>query len=93
VGVVPITHRSPAESAGGLELPPDLKRQLGLDVQPQWVIFDEINRFTWPGYDLRRVPRTNADSYGMSPEPLFQEILRGVLTRHRARKRTMIDRD
>jgi hypothetical protein len=78
---------------GGLELPNDVKLQLGLDMSPQWIVFDEINRFVWPGYDLRRVPRTGSDSYGMLPEALFQEVLKGLLARHRARKGIILDRD
>ena len=93
VGVVPITHTPPNEPDGGLELPDAVKRQLGLDPDRQWIIFDEINRFVWPGYDLRQVPRSGADSYGMLSEPLFQKVLEGLLSRHGARKSTVIDRD
>jgi hypothetical protein len=66
VSVVPITHSPPEDPHGGLELPDEVKRQLGLDPERQWAIFDEVNRFVWPGYDLRKVPRTGADSYGCS---------------------------
>lgn len=93
IGVVPVTHTPPADPEGGLEVPDDLKLQLGLDTSPQWIVFDEINRFVWPGYDLRKVPRTGADSYGMLPEALFQDVLKGLLARHRARKGVIMDRD
>jgi hypothetical protein len=29
----------------------------------------------------------------MLPEPLFQEVLQGILARHRARKSVIMDRD
>ncbi len=93
VGVVPITHTAPNDPAGAIELPDDVKRSLGLDALRQWVVLDEINRFIWPGFDLRDIPRTSADSYGMLPLGLFDEILRGVLARHRLRKAVLTDRD
>jgi len=93
VGVVPVTHTRPADPEAGLELPDDVKLQLGLDKSPPCIGFDEINRFVWPGYDLRKVPRTGADSYGLLPEALFQEVLKGLLARHRARKTVILDRD
>jgi hypothetical protein len=93
VGVVPVTHTPPADPEGGVEVPSNVKRQLGLDMAPQWISFDEINRFAWPGYDLRKVPRTGSDRYGMLPEGLFREVLRGVPARHRVRKSTILGRD
>jgi hypothetical protein len=93
VGVVPVTHTKPEDPDGGLEIPADVRRRLGLDAEPQWVVFDEVNRFVWPGYDLRRVPRTDADSYGMLPQSLFDRVLKGVLDRHKAKKVTILDRN
>ncbi len=88
-----MTHTAPTDPDGALEVPNDAKRQLGLDMDPKWIVLDEINRFVWPGYDLRKVPRTHADSYGMLPEALFQDVLKGLLARHRARKSVIVDRD
>jgi hypothetical protein len=93
VGVVPVTHTPSNDPEGGLLLSDDVKRQLGLDPHPQWIVFDEINRFVWPGYDLRKVPRTGADACGMLPESLFQAVLKGILARHRARRSVIMDRD
>jgi hypothetical protein len=88
-----VTHTPPRDPDGGLEVPNDVKRQLGLDMDPQWIILDEINRFVWPGYDLRKVPRSGADTYGMLPEALFQEVLTGLLVRNRARKTVIVNRN
>jgi hypothetical protein len=93
VGVVPVTHTPPADIDGAIKVPDKVKRQLGLDMEPQWIVLDQINRFVWPGYDLRKVPRTAADSYGMLPEALFDKILAGLLARHKARKILIMDRD
>ena len=54
--VAPITHRLPADPSAAIELPDDVKRLLGLDAERQWLCFDELNRFTWPGFDLRPLP-------------------------------------
>ncbi|HEY1932332.1 MAG TPA: hypothetical protein VGG99_10000 [Acetobacteraceae bacterium] len=74
-------------------MPADLKFQLDRDARPQWVILDDMNRFMWPGYDLRRLPGTVADRSGMIPEPLFRAILQDVLACHLTRKGTLTDRD
>ena len=87
-----VAFHSCALSLSESELPEAAKRQLGLDMSRQWIVFDEISRFVWPRYDLRKVPRTGADSYGVLSEPLFQEMLNEVLARHRARKNAILDR-
>jgi len=94
VGVVPITHRPPADPDGGIEVPTAVRRQLGLDDSRQWVIYDELNRFIWPGYDMRLIPgRTASYEYGMLPRELYDTIVRGVLGRNRAKKLSVLDRD
>ena len=94
VGVVPITHTPPTDSNGGIEVPKAVRRNLGLDDAPQWVIFDELNRFVWPGYDLRPVPgHAGSYAYGMLPQDLYDTIVLGVLARNRANKLSLLDRD
>ena len=56
VWVSPFTTRTPDTPDDAIELPPDVKRRLGLDDRQSWVITTELNRFTWPGFDLRRAP-------------------------------------
>src|SRR3546814_20208097 len=36
--VAPITHRRPAPPSIGIEIPPRVKRHLGLDEEPSWEI-------------------------------------------------------
>jgi hypothetical protein len=93
IGVVPVTHTPPADPDGGLEMPESVKRQLGLEMDPQWIVLDEINRFVWPGYDLRKVPRPGTDTYGMLPEAVYQEVIKRLLARNRALKTIIVDRD
>jgi hypothetical protein len=72
VTVVPITHRS--RRRGAVLLPPATKRRLGLDDEPSWVVCTEVNRFVWPGPDLRPLPHTGKWAYGLLPERLFEQV-------------------
>ena len=60
VTVSPITHSQPEDASLGIEIPPRVKRHLGMDGERSWVILTEVNRFAWPGYDLRPLPARNA---------------------------------
>jgi hypothetical protein len=53
VVVAPITHTPPADPDASIEIPAQVKARLGLDGERSWVRLDEVNRFVWPGYDLR----------------------------------------
>jgi hypothetical protein len=53
VRVVPVTHSTPDDPNAAFELPRAVKRHLGLDAARSWVVLDEVNEFTWPGFDLR----------------------------------------
>lgn len=48
-----ISHMKPQNGRRALEIPPRLRRHLGLDAEPQWIYTDEVNVFVWPGPDLR----------------------------------------
>lgn len=77
VTVLPITHSPPQDPALAIEIPQATKLRLGLDAERSWVVLTEVNRFVWPGPDLRpRVPG-DPDSvvYGVLPYGFF-EILR-----------------
>src|SRR6185437_11021754 len=52
VTVAPVTHSAPDNPATALELPQAVKRHLGLDDDRSWIVVDEVNEFTWPGFDL-----------------------------------------
>jgi hypothetical protein len=53
----------------GIELLLAVKRRLGLDDQRSWVMATEVNRFLWPGPDLRPIsPRYPSEfAYGGLP--------------------------
>ena len=74
VTVVPVTHSPPERDA--VELPLTIKRRLRLDEARSWVVVSEVNRFVWPGPDLRPVPRGEPErfDYGFLPPSLFRQI-------------------
>jgi mRNA-degrading endonuclease toxin of MazEF toxin-antitoxin module len=73
VTVAPISHSPPMDLETAIELPAETKRRLGLDTERSWAIVSEVNRFRWPGPDLRPIPRSNPPrfSYGLLPAKLF----------------------
>jgi len=62
-------------------LPPDVKRRLGLDDAPSWIVTTEANAFVWPGPDVRpisgRTPSTL--TYGRVPHDLLKQVARSYL--------------
>ena len=64
VVVLPITHTPPADPAAAVEIPAAVKRHLGLDDARSWIVVAEGNEFDWPGYDLRKIGRSDRYDYG-----------------------------
>jgi hypothetical protein len=92
--VAPITHRPPDDPVASLEIPAATCRKLGLDRGRHWLRFDELNRFAWPGYDLRPIPGEPVKyDYGMLPRALFEKLREGILARQKARRGRVIRRD
>ena len=88
VTVVPITHSPPAGSREAhMKLPPRECHSLGLDSGEHWVVLDELNRFTWPGFDLRPVPGTGSYEYGMISKDTFGAIIDAIIQLDQTRKR------
>jgi len=80
--VVPITHSKPDATRNAVELPRKVRRRLGLDDELSWIITDEVNRFVWPGYDLRPISRHRPEQfhYGFLPIEIFNEVRRAVFS-------------
>lgn len=94
VYVVPITHRKPADDPDALELPRAVKSRLKLDDEPSWIVTSELNRFVWPGYDLRLVARDKPGvfSFGFLPVEVFEAIKKGVARRRKEQRLKVVDR-
>jgi len=79
--VAPITHSQP-QTGEGVEIPAPVKRHLGLDRDRSWIVTTELNRFVWPGPDIRVVPTGDSPYYGEIPAKLFEEV-RGTILKNR----------
>lgn len=77
VAVVPVTHSPPQRPEEAVEIPAVVKRRLGLDEARSWIVVSEINRFIWPGPDLRPVSRAEPErfDYGFLPPAVFRQVL------------------
>jgi hypothetical protein len=94
VYVVPITHSPPSHDSA-IELPAAAKRRLGLDAERSWIVTTEVNRFVWPGYDLRPISRDSPDAfaYGYLPVETFAAVKAAVAAALRARRLGVVGRD
>jgi hypothetical protein len=92
VTVLPITHSLPADPNSAIEIPPSVKRHLRLDDDRSWVVVDEGNEFLWPGYDLRKIGRTDRYDYGFLPPRFFNHVLDAFAACYEAGKRRLTPR-
>jgi mRNA-degrading endonuclease toxin of MazEF toxin-antitoxin module len=94
VTVAPITHSSPADVALAVALPAKAKRHLGLDDERSWIMADEVNRFIWPGPDLRPISRADPGrfDYGFLPVDIFDALRRKIVALYNAHRLTVTRR-
>src|SRR6516162_250033 len=78
VTVLPITHTAPRDAATAVEIPMPIKRHLGLDDDPSWIIVAEGNEFLWPGHDLRKLPQSDRYDLRLPAAALLQSGARGL---------------
>jgi hypothetical protein len=75
VVILPITHTPPDKDTVGVEIPPKVRRAIGLDDAPSWVIVSEHNVDEWPNGGLAPLPgRPGVFSYGFIPPGLFAQV-------------------
>ena len=79
--VVPVTTKKPAHPGDGIEMPQRVKTHLGLDAERCWIMVTEVNRFIWPGPDVRPLREGGQDTpfYGAIPQKLFDPVLAAVI--------------
>lgn len=93
VSAVPITHSPPADPADAIALPPGLKRHLGLDDAPSWIVVTELNDFVWPGPDLHPIPgKQGRFDYGVLPPAYFRKLQEAIFERLKSRKVGVVTR-
>ncbi len=94
VTVAPITHTPPRDAPDAVELPAATKRRLGLDDARSWIVATELNRFLWPGPDLRPVPgKPGIFAYGGLPRQLMVQLRDRIADLHRDRRFRLVRRD
>jgi hypothetical protein len=83
VVILPITHSRPDADSMGIEIPPKVRRALGLDEARNWIIVSEHNVDEWPNGGLSPVPGRGDDySYGFIPPGLFALVKARFLELH-----------
>ena len=94
VVVLPIIHTSPSDPTLAMEIPSAVKRRLGLDSERSWIVLSELNRFVWPGPDLRPAVPGDPDSiiYGLLPTSLVLKIRDRVLDILKSGRGTVVGR-
>src|SRR5580704_3389134 len=87
VVVLPITHSAPDDPASAVEIPTAIQNHLGLDSERSWIVVAEGNEFLWPGYDLRKLPKSDRYEYGFLPPRFFNRVIEAFVDWHRSRRR------
>ena len=82
VTVAPITHSEPENPGMAVEIPAKVKEYLNLDSEASWIICTEVNRFIWPGPDIRPISRQGniKHSYGVLPPRLFSKVTKTIVS-------------
>jgi hypothetical protein len=93
VTVLPITSQPPRQPASAVEVPDDVRARMGLDrSRPAWIVVDQANVFTWPGFDL--VPQANGSFVlGVITRGLFERVRAEVLSTLQVQRSRLVDRD
>jgi hypothetical protein len=83
VTVLPVTHSAPTDPKAAVEIPLPVKKHLGLDDARSWIVVAEGNEFVWPGYDLRKAPKTDRYEFGFLPPRLFNQVRDAFVAFHK----------
>ncbi len=75
--ICPVTRTPPDFPEKAMEIAKATKARLGLDDERSWIITTEVNRFIWPGPDLRPVPG-GGYSYGLLPATMTQHVIQQI---------------
>ncbi|MDH5722755.1 MAG: type II toxin-antitoxin system PemK/MazF family toxin [Alphaproteobacteria bacterium] len=81
VTVAAITHTQPENPDMAGEIPLKVKEHLKLDSERSWIVCSEVNRFIWPGPDLRRIKgrKDTEFSYGVLPPKLLTKTTQTLI--------------
>jgi PemK-like, MazF-like toxin of type II toxin-antitoxin system len=85
--VAPLTHSPPKNPRDAVEVPSNVKKQLGLDNERSWVVTNEINSFIWPGPDVRPVKGGDGTPLLGAVPPQLLEMIKASILDHAASHR------
>jgi len=89
--IAPAIHTPPEKPERAMEIPIATKKRLRLDAQRSWIITTEVNRFIWPGPDVRPVPGGGA-AYGLLPANMTRDLVRRIKRNANDRKLLVVGR-
>jgi hypothetical protein len=92
VFICPVTHTSPERPEKAMEVPQATKKRLGLDAETSWIITTEVNRFIWPGPDIRPIPG-GGPAYGLLPAAMSTDLVEQVKRNSMDRSLLVVKRD
>jgi uncharacterized protein YifN (PemK superfamily) len=74
--VAPVTTKPPRQHGVAVEVPRGVREHLSLGDARCWIVCDELNRFTWPGPDVRLVQGRGEFTpfYGKIPGRLLEQV-------------------
>ncbi|HEX8193518.1 MAG TPA: type II toxin-antitoxin system PemK/MazF family toxin [Allosphingosinicella sp.] len=74
--VAPVTTKPPRQRGIAVEIPARVREHLRLGAEPCWIVCDELNRFTWPGPDVRLVQGRGelTPFHGKIPGRLLEQV-------------------
>jgi hypothetical protein len=92
--VVAVTHTAPDDPADAVLFPAGVKRSIGLDEGPAWIVTTEGNAFDRPGPDIRPVPGRHPRTicYGRIPERLLRKIAVSYLANRERQRARLVQR-
>jgi uncharacterized protein YifN (PemK superfamily) len=93
VVLVPVTSQPPRSGTSAIRIPPDVLGQAGLDeTRDAWIVFDEVNIFAWPGFDL--VPQKDGSFVrGFVSARFFAQVREAVLGAYKSQRLRLTNRD
>lgn len=92
VFIAPVTHSPPEDPERAMEIPAATKKRLHLDDERSWIITTEVNRFIWPGPDLRPVPGVG-ESYGPLPANMARDLVAQIRKNADDKRISVVPRD
>lgn len=92
VYIAPVTRTPPEAPERALQIPQATRSRLHLDAQTSWIITTEVNRFIWPGPDIRTVPG-GAAAYGLLPARMTRDLVQKIKDNARDRALLIVGRD